>query len=135
MGLIVFNKQNCSESLSRKPKLAKIRVSKELGIVYINSTALDLMGLKPGDFVEFLFDDSKPVSWYIRRADSETGLVIRKNSTSGKVHNQKIANYILETYLPGVDSPTFQLSGSPEIAEQGKNVSWCILNKLIQDGR
>ena len=135
MGLIVFNKENCSESLSRKPRLAKIRVSKEWGIVYINSTALDIMGLKPGDFVEFLFDDSKPVSWYIRKAGSEKGLVIAKNSASGKVNNKKIANYILDTYLPATDTPTFQLSGTPELAEQGKNVSWCILNKLIQDAR
>lgn len=135
MGLIVFNKLNCSQELSRKPKIAKVRVSKEYGIIYINPTALDVMSLKQGDFVEFLFDDSKPVTWYIRKSNSETGIVIAKNGASGKVSNKKIANCILETYLPGIDFPTFQLGGVSENVDENKNPHWCILNKLIKDGR
>jgi len=135
MGLIVFNKLNCAESLSRKPKLAKVRVSKTLGIVYLNSTAMDILGMKPGEYVEFLFDDSKPVSWYISKSDSEKGLVIAKNSASGKVNNKKVALSIHDTYLPGVDAPVYQLAASSTMLSVDYPQAWCILNKIIVDER
>jgi hypothetical protein len=135
MELIVFNKLNSFNSGSRKPKQAKIRVSKSLGIVYLNATALDIMGLKVGDFVEFCLDTNKPVTWYIRATDKERGLAIAKYSTSGKVSSKKIADAIIETYSPKNDSPAFPLSSVQQYLEENSSPAWCIVNKLLVDAK
>lgn len=135
MELIVFNKLNSYNVGSRKPKQAAVRVSKSLGIVYINSTALDNMGLKVGDFIEFLLDTNKPVTWYIRATSKDKGLAIAKNSSSGKIASKKIAGAILETYAPKQDNPAFPVSTVGFCFEENDSPAWCIVNKPLTDAR
>lgn len=134
MELLVFNKLNCNVN-SRTPKTAKIRVSRQLGIVYINSKSLEIMKLKVDDFVEFLLSPERPVTWYIRKTGRETGLRISKNGGSGKVANRKIAESILFSYNQDSDNPCFPLSSAPTTFDDSDTEAWCIVNRLMKDAR
>lgn len=135
MELIIFNRLNSSNAKSRKPNLALIRVHSGLGVVYFNATALDVMGVKEGDHIQFVFDPSRPVTWYISKAGAEDGIKIRRSSKSGKITSKRIAESIIETYSPDMNNVSFQLSPILTQLEGAGIEAFCILNKVIPNAR
>lgn len=66
------------------------------GVIRINKTAVEALGLKPGDKIAFLMDEENPTDWYITK-DKEGFPTIRctndlatiprrKNKPSRRIH-------------------------------------------------
>lgn len=83
------------------------------GAISFGKYTTDNMGLKDGDQVSFFQEEGKPKNWFVCK--SESGLVVRNNSTGGMITNnislrEKLIKFLeldeTENYSIPVGEPT-----------------------------
>ncbi len=134
MKLVVYNMENCKPSANKKARQARIRVNRRWNMIYFNGAAMEAASLQVGDFVEFCHDGERILSWYVRRADENTGFKIQLAGTAGsggKVQNRKLVETIMESYSPASQVVQFPLSN--QALEVDGHELFCIVNKPINE--
>ncbi len=80
MKLKTFDTDNI-QSTKGSSKKPLIGVNSKSGTIRINATAVDLTGLKKGQFVKFHQDEKKEDDWYLEVVKEKNGFLLREKES------------------------------------------------------
>ena len=113
MKVKIFNTENVPTVRKTTPT---IYLNYKSGLISINKSSSELMGLKDGDGVEFAQDEEEPESWYIFKSKSGGAFVLREDNGKFMTNNSGIVRRIL-------DSLSINFSCSPRIALEPEKIN------------
>ena len=82
MKLSTFNTTNAQRYTRTEPFVSFMKT----GLILLNKPAALLLGVEPGDQVQFLQDTENPTDWYIEKVN-EDGFTLRRNAAGGLILN------------------------------------------------
>ena len=75
----IYSPENCGYKGGRKSN-PTIRFSRKSGTVSLSIKTCEILGIKNGDSVLFLQDETREQDWYIQKAIDGNGFIIRNKS-------------------------------------------------------
>ena len=121
MKLREFNTDNSKVVIPKEPVL---RVSRSAGLITLNASAADMLGVLNGGRVIFLQDEDSPEDWFIKKSDGQEAFELRpgKNKTSMDLNSSHIVKRILDSAKNGKQfaAATFRIQKNPVEIENEK---------------